>query len=468
MMTRPPLSSFVAMLTGTAMAFCVPRAFGAPPSPVASSASSATGQVMGRLATDLTSAAKDAVVFVAPLRTDEPAPRGTELGSKLAAVLAGALGPGASARPETVPLSTAQALARSAKSLVYLQPEIARGQLRATADLYRATRNVWDRARQPVPAPAAHAFAAARIDGEVRSYLAPVPLVAGHIDRVTTEDRDVLALACGDVDDDGNLEIVTLGRRRATIGRAQAGRFVPLKIASMRDLSGIAPSPLREPLGGLAIVPARGPRPAHIDLGITDRARGARLDGDLRVLGSITGIPFTTPAGDACVKFQGSTLLTEIAKCNDSDAAIETIDIETPLDAAANATFVTADGVVHGIAATRDPRTADLKVRSGAETVIVAHAGAQIAVADLDQDGSPEIISTLDVPAQPASMPQAGKVGDLDALVITTWQLGTGLHEKSRTPVPAGIRAVAACPPQGGAGPAPVVIATPGELWIIR
>ena len=44
---------------------------------------------------------------------------------------------------------------------------------------------------------------------------------------------------------------------------------------------------------------------------------------------------------------------------------------------------------------------------------------------------------------------------------------GAGLRERARMAVPSGIRAVAACPPDGG-GVAPVVIATMGELWIIR
>jgi hypothetical protein len=444
-----------------ARAFAAPTAAAPAPTPT-----SATSQVASRLASDLAPAAKEAVVFVAPLRSDEPAPRGAELASKLAAMIAGALGPGTSARAEPVPLATAQATAKGAKSLVYVQIDIARGQIQATGDVYRTTRNVWDRARQPVPAPIAHAFAAARIDGEVRSYLAPIPLAASRIDRVTTEDRDVVALACGDVNDDGALEIVTLGRRRAAIGRAQAGRFVPSKVALLRDLSGIAPSPLREPLGGLAIVPARGAERTHIDLGITDRARGSRLDANLRVLGSIAGVPLARPNGDACVTFQGSTLSAVVAKCADADPPIDTSDIEAPLDAAAHATFVAADGTVRVVGATRDPRTAELKLRSGAETASLPHAGAQIALADLDQDGSPEIISTLDVATKPPSSDPT-KPPEGDALVITTWKLGAGLQEKTRTAVPGGIRAVAACPPDG-AGVAPVVVATSGELWIIR
>ena len=402
-------------------------------------------------------------VFVGPLRSDEPAPRGAELAGKLAGWLAGALGGGASARAEPVSLATAQAIAHG-KSLVYVEIEIARGQLRATADVYRTTRNVWDRARQPVPAPIAHAPLAVRIDGEIRSYLAPVPLVANRIEKATTEDRDLIAIACGDVDGDGALEIVTLGRRRAAIGRARAGRFVPSKIASLRDLSGIAPAPLREPLGGLAIVPARGARPAYIDLGITDRARGSRLDGDLRPIGSIAGVPFTTATGDACVTFQGSTLSATIAKCAEADGAFDTAGVEAPFDAAASAAFVTADGVVHGVGATRDPRTAEITLRSGTETATVPHAGAQIAVADLDQDGSPEIISTLDIPARAIDRrcrERCRRAGH-HHLAAGNRPSREGAHAG-----PSGIRAVAACPPDG-TGAAPIVLATAGELWIIR
>jgi hypothetical protein len=418
------------------------------------------------VASDLAPSAKEAVVFVAPVRSDEPAPRGADLASKLAAMIAGALGPGSSARAEPVPLATAQATARGAKSLVYVQIDIARGQIQATADAYRTTRNVWDRARQPVPSPIAHVFAAARIDGEVRAYLAPVSIASSRIDRVTTEDRDVVAIACGDVDDDGALEIVTLGRRRAAIGRARAGRFVPSKVVMLRDLSAVAPSPLREPVGGVTIVPARGREPTHIDLGITDRARGSRLDGDLRVLGPIAGVPFARSTGDACVTFQGSTLSAVVSKCAEGDGPVDSADIDAPLDAVAHASFVTANGAVRAVGATRDPRTAELRLRSGAETATLPHAGAQIALADLDQDGAPEIISTLDVAAKPP-IGEPAKPLETDALVITTWQLGNGLLERARTAVPSGVRAVAACPPDG-AGAAPVVIATSGELWIIR
>src|SRR5690242_19573096 len=80
-------------------------------------ASSALAQIAGRIAEGLGPSAKQAIVFVAPLRADEPAPRGGELAGKLAALVAGALG--SAHRAEPVPFSTAQTLAHREKAFVY-------------------------------------------------------------------------------------------------------------------------------------------------------------------------------------------------------------------------------------------------------------------------------------------------------------------------------------------------------------
>jgi hypothetical protein len=101
-----------------------------------------------------------------------------------------------------------------------------------------------------------------------------------------------------------------------------------------------------------------------------------------------------------------------------------------------------------------------VSLRALGKTSSLPHAGAQIALADLDQDGSPEVITAVDVLPKPP--------GDVDdALVITTLAPDGSLRERSRTPVPTGVRAIAACPPEGG-GSGSVVVATPGELWIVR
>jgi hypothetical protein len=195
-------------------------------------------------------------------------------------------------------------------------------------------------------------------------------------------------------------------------------------------------------------------------VGISDRARGSRLDSELKLLGAINGVPFATSTGDACLRFRGSTLATTVGKCTEADPGPLPFDVDGPLDAAAVGTFVTADGVTRTIDAARDPRTGEVSLRALGRTASLAHTGAQIALADLDQDGAPEVITGQDVFPKPA--------GDVDdALVITTLEPDGSLREKSRTPVPTGVRAVTACPPEGG-GAGSVVLATTGELWIVR
>src|SRR5262249_17615636 len=75
---------------------------------------STVAQIAARVAADLAPTIKDPVVFVAPLRSDEPVTRGNELAGRLVTLVAGAFGPGASASAEPVTLATAQTLARKA------------------------------------------------------------------------------------------------------------------------------------------------------------------------------------------------------------------------------------------------------------------------------------------------------------------------------------------------------------------
>jgi hypothetical protein len=69
-------------------------------------------------------------------------------------------------------------------------------------------------------------------------------------------------------------------------------------------------------------------------------------------------------------------------------------------------------------------------------------------------------VSTLDV------LPRPG-VDEGDAVVITTLLADGSLRERARMPVPHAVRAVGACPPDRP-GTAPLLMATEGELWIVR
>jgi len=185
------------------------------------------------------------------------------------------------------------------------------------------------------------------------------------------------------------------------------------------------------------------------------------LDDKLRPVGSIAGVPFATPEGDACLSFRGTTLTPTINRCGSEDPPFEPFDVASGVDAIARVVTVGSDGRPRVVEARRDPNNREITVRAGTTAVALPRSGAQIAIADLDGDGDPEIISTLDV------LPSATAPAVDDAVVIRSLRAGGRLQERARVPVPSGVRAVAACPPDAP-GSAPIVIATLGELWIVR
>jgi hypothetical protein len=452
------------LLVLATLALLVPKSTASAETPKAPApaARSAMGTVAVVVAADLPDFAKQAVVFAGPLQSDEGAPRGSDLVAQMRALVAGALGPGATIRSEQVALGAAQSLGHAAKVLVYVKVESARGELRLSTDVYRVARTVWDRVKQPSPAPVAHGFASSRIDAEVRSYLAAVPLLARRVDRASMAERDVLAVACGDVDADGALELVVVSRRRVAAGRLRNGSFAALSTTPLADLSPIAPVPLREPLAGAVILAGAPGQPGAVDVGITDRAHGSRLDGKLRPVAPIAGVPFATPEGDACLGFQGTTLAPIIRPCADRDPAFAPFDVAAGADAIARVRVIGSDGNARLVEARRDPITRDVTLKAGATAATLRRSGAQIAIADLDGDGDPEIVSSLDTPPS-AAAPAAVE----DAVVVTSLRADGRLQERARVPVPSGVRAVAACPPDSP-GPAPFVIATANELWVVR
>ena len=134
-------------------------------------------------------------------------------------------------------------------------------------------------------------------------------------------------------------------------------------------------------------------------------------------------------------------------------------------DAFASARLVSARGEPYAVWAGRERGALELRDDAGHKAALDS-VGAQLAVGDLDQDGEPEILASLDTP-NPLD----------DAVVIRSWAraavipLGAGpsarLHEVRRLPAPAGVHAIAVCPPDGP-GAAPFVVATADELWVVR
>ncbi|WP_437277108.1 hypothetical protein WME90_38595 [Sorangium sp. So ce375] len=441
-----------------------PAAPPAPAAPAPRPPRSALSRAVDTLVRSLDAVDGRVLVAAAPLVSDAPAPRGAQLVAALAAHLAGKLGAGVRSQKEPIPLPLAREAARDDTALVHLSVEIAAGRLRVTADVYPVPRTVWARIRDPEPGPIAHAYAEAPLDAEIRSFLAPIPLVAARVDRAKNFEGDVVALACGDLDADGALEILSVSRRRVTTLRIRGGRVVPLASRSWPDVVAVHPSPLREPLAFATLVErARDGEllPPFADVGLTDRARSVRFDGELRALAELPGLSIPDAGGSACTTTWGPLLTGPLGPCAPADPPPATSALPGRYDALASAQLLSARGEPFAVWATRERGAVELR-DSGGRRKVVGSAGAQLAVGDLDQDGEPELLASLDV-LDPLE----------DAVVVWSWRRREGdaaraaPEEILRLPAPAGVRALAVCPPDG-AGRAPFAVATADEIWVVR
>ncbi|XYH96222.1 hypothetical protein ACMHYB_51935 [Sorangium sp. So ce1128] len=457
----------IALLALARPAAAQPSPAAAPPRPAAPAPRPprpAVARAVDALARSLDPVAGRVLVAAAPLLSDAPAPRGAQLAAALAAQLAGKLGAAARAQKDPTPLPLAREAARDDGALVHLAVEIAAGRLRVTADVYPVPRTVWARIRDPEPGPIAHAYAEVPIDAEIRSFLAPIPLVAARVDRAKNFEGDVVALACGDLDVDGSLEILSVSRRRVTTLRLRGGRVVPLSSRSWPDVVAVHPSPLREPLAFATLVERERdgePLPPYADVGLTDRACSVRFDGKLQALAELPGLAVPDAGGSACTTTWGPLLTGPLGPCASADPPPATSALAGRYDALASARLLSARGEPFTVWATRERGAVELRDSAGRRRP-VGNAGAQLAIGDLDQDGQPELLASLDV-LDPLE----------DAVVVWSWRRREGapdraaLEEILRLPAPAGVRALAVCPPDG-AGRAPFAVATADEIWVVR
>jgi hypothetical protein len=391
-----------------------------------------------------------AVVVAAPLSADQPSPKGDDLALRIAALVAGRIGAGAHAHPQTAQLATARAVAGRASALVYVQSEIAKGDLRTTVDVYPSMANAWDRIRNPLPSPTSHAFASAKIDAEVRAFLTPLVLEQATVHRARHDEGDVLAAACGDVDGDGGDEIVLVSAARVTLGRVRGGKFVAERTAAWSALAPRAPVPMREPLAGAVVT--RG----AIDVGSTDRAAIA-LTPDFVAHTPLLGIPAWGGDGPVCLMAEPSAGAWDGAPFDCAQSRSPKLKMAVPaprFDAFAADTIADASGNARLVVAVHEP-SGKLKLKMGdATSAPEGTFGAQLAVADLDQDGAPEIATTADGPD--------------DAINVWTWTApGADPRGRLHLAAPAGVRALAVCPPEDHGQP--VLLAVVGnELWMVR
>lgn len=374
--------------------------------------------------------------------------RGQRLAERLSGLVAGQLGAGARAVSGMTSPSAAQSLARSAQ-VVALELELDRARLAVTADVLPAPGRFWERFQAAAPRIQAHAFAARPLDAELRSYLPRVPLVISRVHKATL-DEPAIALTCGDLDRDGAPELALVGRQRTRIGRLVGGVFRATRSAAWSELSPLAPSPLREPIGTAFITP-RG----TLLVGTTDRAAGLELDGTLTVLARYES---KLPWGNAgCTRRLGVGLAPALEACAEPPRSSPESAVDAAVDAIAATQLVARDGTTTEASVARRQRDARLELRLGAKRLeLQAPAGAQLALGDLDGDGRLELVTS-----DPTTEPER------DVLTIHTLGPDGAVKLVLRVAVPSGLRALAVCPP-GESGLSPIAAATGDGLWVLE
>ena len=408
---------------------------------------SALGRVTCELGLGLPKATGPLLVVVSEVASDQHAERTEELARRLATLVAGELGPLARANDRMLDLASAHRSAPRGVDLVVLSARLGRDRFAVSAELIPGARRFWERFRPGLAGASAHAHATRAPDAELMAYLPPIPLVLTRVDKASALEEPSVAMACGDVDGDGALEIVQVGRRKIMLGRLNRGKFQITASAPWADLSRVSPRPLREPIASAAVYPGAG-----LEVGLSDRAEALRLDRSLRVIQRFPGrIPW--PAG-GCANLTATGLSAERAPCVSAAAGGEP---ESSIDTVAGARIVRRDGSALSVFASRRSN-GQLELEFAGRRVAVppATVGAQLALGDLDGDGKPELLTTLDTP-DPSR----------DALLVRTLSEDGSLREAFRVGVPSGVRSLAVCPHEGSTL-APVVLGTGDGLWVVR
>lgn len=354
------------------------------------------------------------------------------------------------------PLEARTRARRAGLPLVLLETNIKAGDLFLHVTVTKWPRNFWRRALAPKGTTTG--ALRLRVRAESLRRLFPVAkTVAGK--RWTTKSpvRAPVAVACGDIDEDGLPELAVVGRHSIVLGTLEAGSFRSKARRSWADLSDVHSAPLRSPLSAARI------ENQLLTVGLSDRSHTVHLDGRLEKVGfSARGYPLP---GGSCLPFSPEGVVRQAFDCRVSKKVAplpqtSSFDVAaTVVDAYASSWFLTQSGVAGSVSTLLPLGESDVSVEVALPSeqlveLVLPGTGSALMTADLNGDGTVEIISSSDSAA-----------GAPDRLRIHTL---VGRHLVKAIDIQtSSISALAVCP-FAGENPLTLVVATEEELWILK
>ena len=355
------------------------------------------------------------------------------------------------------------ACSTSDTSLLLLEPQLRGGKLGITANATSAPGSFWARVRGDQARVLAHSYVETALDVELRSFFPPVPLVRPTVAAYSQPLPSANAVACGDVNGDGALDVVLSDRQRVLLGYLTPEGYQTTHETRWSALSDVAAVPLRETLAAVFI--GRD----SVTASSSDRRLWVKLDDQLRLL---EAHPDWLAAGsDVCVPRAPFSEQAFTHPCTQAAPSQGNQPFQ-PFDRVV--TFATAEARPTRLTAWRDPATATLQVRLEQDDAQTGQSyqlqypsvGAQVTVADLNLDGQAELVASSDsliaahdeLRVWPLVRPATGAAPP-DAAPATPpiWTI----------PIPTGVQAVGACPADE-LGLAATLVVSGEQLLVVR
>ncbi len=301
--------------------------------------------------------------------------------------------------------------------LLDLEVTIHEGYLHLQGNLMATDRHLWRDMLQPRRGTLSHLHASVRVDAEVRAFQGSVKTRALRYTprRHALAGAEVLALASGDLDGDGSNELVALRPGKLTVLRLRAGKLQ--QVASLDLPSPSSPLRPRRVMGTLVLADTDGDGRAEVLARSSEQQQGAHLalvGKDLVVKGALTGYPLLAGPGKAARllavgmpgkdMYDGTRLATDLAAAAPNGKKKVTPPRRLP---AAFYSFKSVEVSMQKGGTRRHLGLVDTAgrlhlyaVQLSTPSLIQAGAGVAFDLADLDDDGTLEVVlSGTDAPS---------------------------------------------------------------------